>query len=486
MPGEPSQAGPIRTVRAPELARPGIVWLNTPRPLSLAELRGRLVILDFWTSSCINCLQLQPTLAELEARFGDRIAVIGVHSPKFAAERGIDKLAAAIQRYGVAHPVAQDVEFTIWRQYAVRAWPTLVLISADGYVLGSHAGEPDRDRLIETVDRLLAAAPPTALPDLPRAPASQAAGRLRFPGKLAAIGGGWALCDSGHHQIVLLTADGAERARFGSGAPGLADGPAAAARFTSPQGLALQDEALIVADTGNHALRRIDLASGAVTTLAGDGRRDRPLVGPASDVALASPWDVAVLPRGIAFANAGTHQLGLFDPAARTVARLAGSGREGLLDGPAEEAALAQPSALVLAADGRSLYFLDSETSALRRLDLDTNRVASLIGSGLFDFGHENGAFAGALLQHPLALALDGTRLYIADSYNDTVRVAELGPGRIADLDDGFLCQAPLCRAPSEPAGIALAGDRLLLADSNSHRILAYDLPGRTVRTWAE
>src|SRR4051812_42976069 len=144
----PSEAAPIKTIRAPELARPGIAWLNSPGPLPLAQLRGRLVVLDFWTSCCINCIQLQPILADLEARFGDRIAVIGVHSPKFAAERDIDRLAAAIARYGITHPVAQDSDFTIWRQYGVRAWPTLVLVSADGYVLASHAGEPDRDRLI--------------------------------------------------------------------------------------------------------------------------------------------------------------------------------------------------------------------------------------------------------------------------------------------------------------------------------------------------
>jgi sugar lactone lactonase YvrE len=224
-----------------------------------------------------------------------------------------------------------------------------------------------------------------------------------------------------------------------------------------------------------------------VTTLAGNGTRGT-LLGDAADAqqtSLASPWDVELLDQGIAFANAGTHQLGLHDAATGRVMRLAGSGREAIHDGPADEAALAQPSALALSPDRAGLYFLDAETSSLRALDLGTKRVTTLIGSGLFDFGHHSGIFAEATLQHPLGLAMASDRLYIADSYNDSIRCADLASGNLLDLDDGFLCRDPLCLALAEPAGIAVAAsERLLLVDTNNHRVLEYDLAGCTYHTW--
>lgn len=478
----------LRTVRAPEIGQAGIVWLNTTRPLSLADLRGRLVVLDFWTSCCINCLQIQPTLAALEARFGDRIAIIGIHSPKFTAERDLDKLAAAIQRYGITHPVAHDPEFAIWRSYTVRAWPTLVFVAPDGYVLGSVAGEPDPTRLIAGIEKLLAGGAADSLAPLPLAISPTPASRLNFPGKLKPVAGGrWALADGGHHQIVLLDDRGTELARYGSGAAGFVDGSAGDARFDRPQGLVADENALIIADTGNHALRRIDLADGTVTTLAGTGSRGRPLGTKEAGkrIALASPWDVERLDDGIAFANAGTHQLGHYDPATGSVSRLAGSGREAILDGTIEEAALAQPSGLALSPDRARLYFLDSETSSLRVLRLDRGRVETLIGSGLFDFGRHSGAFADATLQHPLGLAVAANRIYIADTYNDAIRLADLATGTLSELDDGFLCQDRFCLPLAEPAGIALAGpNRLLLVDTNNHRVLEYDLARRAYHTW--
>ena len=173
-------------VRAPEIDIPGLVWFNTPQALSLRELRGRLVILDFWTFCCINCMQILPALRRVEEAFPEEVVAIGVHSPKFAAERDPANVAAAIRRYGIVHPVAHDPEFKLWRAYAVRAWPTLVFVAPDGSVLGQHSGEPDPERLLAGVKDALdgwragGKLKPAAL--LP-ATTPQPASRFLFPGK---------------------------------------------------------------------------------------------------------------------------------------------------------------------------------------------------------------------------------------------------------------------------------------------------------------
>ena len=128
-------------VRAPELQGSG-GWLNTGgQTLSLGELRGKVVLLDFWTFCCVNCLHVLDELRALEAEFCDELVVIGVHSPKFVHEADHAAVAAATERYDVAHPVLDDPELTTWRQYAVRAWPTLVVIDPDGYIVGQYSGE---------------------------------------------------------------------------------------------------------------------------------------------------------------------------------------------------------------------------------------------------------------------------------------------------------------------------------------------------------
>lgn len=488
-------------VHAPEIDRPGLTWLNTPQPLGLDQLAGRLVILDFWTFCCINCIQVLPTLARIEAAWPEQVAVIGVHSPKFAAERDPANVASAIARHGIRHPVIHDPDMELWRRYAVRAWPTLVLISPTGHVIGSVSGEPDPERLMEAIAGLLdeharrGEMTPRALAP---APEPEPGGRLRFPGKikpLAWTDGGrrWAVADAGHNQVVLLDDDGAEVRRYGGGEAGLVDGPAAACRFAAPQGLIGGPGALFVADTGNHAIRRIDLGSGEVSTLAGTGRRGLPLGarGDGRRTALASPWDLELDGEALFFANAGSHQLGVLDLNDGAVRALAGTGGEDIVDGPAGAALLAQPSGLALDRAGETLYFADSETSSIRRLNLGgkrAGRVETLIGTGLFDFGRRNGPLDSAQLQHPLGVALVDGDLVVADSYNGTLRRIELAAGTVTDFDDGrFLCLDPLCRPLREPAGVAWDGEgRLLVADTNNHRIVAYALEAdrRTSFTW--
>jgi len=481
-------------VTAPEIARPGLQWFNVPAPLAIASLRGRVVILDFWTEGCINCIHIISTLRRIEERYPEQVVVIGVHSPKFANEKNAASVKDAIRRYEIHHPIIHDPEMTIWRAYGVQAWPTLVVIGSDGTVAGKLPGEPDPDRLVAAIDNLInnyEKAGTLKPARLELAPLTEPKGRFLFPGKLKKVPGArWALADGGHNQIVLLDDSGKELERFGSGEAGLVDGSKEQGRFNHPQGLIASGDAIFVADTENHAIRRIDLATGAVTTLAGTGRRGMPLGAPQPGrmTALASPWDLEKKGDQLFFANAGTHQIGVLDLKAGTVARFAGSGEEALTDGRAADAALAQPSGLALSADGKSLYVADSESSAVRTVVLsDDPRVVTLVGAGLFDFGWINGDFHKARLQHPLGVAADGDRVLVADTYNSTIRELDLEKHDVSDFDGGkFTCVDPVCVPTREPAGIVVdTPDRILLVDTGNHRIDEYRPSTKTYHTWA-
>jgi thiol-disulfide isomerase/thioredoxin len=483
-------------MNAPEIARPGLEWFNVAAPLPIASLRGRVVILDFWTEGCINCIQIIPTLRRVEEKYPDKVVVIGVHSPKFANEKRAASVKDAIRRYDIRHPIIHDPEMTIWRAYGVQAWPTLVVIGADGNVVGSIPGEPDPDRFVAAIDNLVASSDqagtlkPAAL-DL--TPLAEPTGHYLFPGKLKPVPGHekrWVLADGGHNQIVLLDDNGKQIERYGSGAEGLADGAKDAARFSHPQGVIASGDAIYVADTENHAIRRIDLASGAVTTLAGTGKRGRQLgaAEPGRTRALASPWDLEKKGDELFFANAGTHQIGVLDLKSGTVAALAGTGEEGLRDGRAAAASMAQPSGLALSADGNTLYVADSESSAVRAITLSKDpQIVTLVGAGLFDFGWINGDFHAARLQHPLGVAVDGDELLVADTYNSAIRELELGKHEVVDFDGGkFTCVDPVCIPTREPAGIfADTPDRILLVDTGNHRIDEYRPSARTYHTWS-
>ncbi len=485
-------------VRAPRLGRAGLSWFNVERPLDLPDLAGRLVILDFWTFCCINCVHAQPTLRRIEEAFPTQVAVIGVHSPKYAYERDPAAVAQAIRRYGIRHPVVHDPKLELWREYRIRAWPTLVFVAPDGYVIGQLPGEPDPELIVQGIGDMVAQfwrrgeLSPAALPLVPPA---EAGGRLRFPGKIKpcpAPDGGrwWAVADAGHHQVLLVADDGTELARYGSGCAGFADGDEPA--FNGPEGLACDARSIWVADTRNHAIRRIDRASGRVATVAGTGCRGEALrhPQPAAGASLASPWDLERADGVVYFANAGSHQIGTLDLEHATVRPLAGTGAEDIRDGAADAAHLAQPSGLALSPAGDRLYFADSETSAVRRVDLGpAPAVATLAGSGLFEYGYANGPLGQARLQHPLGLAATAGRLYVADSYNCCIRVVDLAGGTIADLEPlspaSPDCPDAACQPAGEPAGVAADGpDRLLVSDTNNHRILEIRLDRGTCRVW--
>ncbi len=482
-------------VRAPEpIGRGG--WLNTGgKQLSLADLRGSIVILDFWTFCCINCLHVLDELRELEERHRDTVVIVGVHSPKFVHEADHGAVVDAVERYQVHHPVLDDPELATWKQYAVRAWPTLVVIDPEGYVVAQHAGEGHAhaiETLVAELEAEHAAKGTLRRGDGPYVPPEPQPTDLRFPGKALLLPGGtFLVSDSTRHALVELDGDGVTvLRRIGSGERGLVDGPAGHARFSEPQGLALlppsaaatlglsslSGDVVVVADTVNHALRAVRLDDGSVTTIAGTGAQwwqGSPTSGPAREVALSSPWDVAWFDGRLWIAMAGVHQLWAYDPAEGTVAVAAGTTNEGLVDGPAGQAWFAQPSGL--AAHGERLWVADSETSALRWVERDGDgyAVRTAVGTGLFDFGHRDGPAGQALLQHPLGVtALPDGSVAVCDTYNHALRRYDPATGEVSTLATDL----------REPSGAVVLDGDVVVVESARHRLTRLRLPEEAVQ----
>ena len=455
--------------RAPDLDRVG-TWLGTDRPLLLrGPLKGRVVLLDFWTSGCVNCLHALPVYRALEERFrGQPFQVVGIHSGKFEAEKEVSAVAEAMARYGIDHPVGMDSDLVVWEQYAIHGWPTSVLVDARGYAVAWFRGEPELATLTAWVQAALedgrARGVLASGPAEFRRPPVGDTGPLAFPGKVLALsGGGLAVADSGHHRLLLLDGSGALVRTVGSGLEGFSDGPADTASFRAPQGLAERDGALYVADTGNHAVRRVDLGTGRVETIAGNGRKAEGAIQPAADgrsTALRSPWDLTFLGDTLWIAMAGSHQLFRLHLRTGALSAGAGNGREGLDDGPLLEATFAQPSGL--ATDGQMLYVADSEASALRRVDPRAGTVKTLAGEGLFEFGLRDGPLAKARFQHPLGLALADGVLWVSDTFNGAIRRVTLADGQVSTVARGL----------AQPGGITVAAGRLLVADTDHHRLV--------------
>ncbi len=476
-------------------------WLNTAGPLQLSDLRGKFVLLDFWTYCCINCMHVLPELAKLEEAYPDTLVVIGVHSAKFATEKQSENITEAILRYDIQHPVINDADRVLWDRFNVRAWPTIVLIDPEGYEIGRNSGE----FTFEQVDAVLKRAIPFYRKRglLDRTPlkfdtiADRAEPtRLSFPGKVLADEAGDRLfiADSNHNRIVVARLDGTLVDLVGSGAVGRADGDFATAEFNDPQGMALAEDSLYVADNRNHMIRKIDLAAKEVSTVAGRGVQARePISLRMRDprrTALASPWALRIHEDDLFIAMAGRHQIWRMRFDGGGIRPYAGNGREDVVDGPLlprqpyhlGASSFAQPSGL--ASDGAWIYVADSEGSSIRAVPLDPRLgVKTLVGTSglpagrLFTFGDVDGPADRARLQHPLGVVYYEDRLYVADTYNNKIKVVDpetgvtqtvAGSGEPGSSDDPPQFD--------EPAGITAAGGRLYVADTNNHAIRVVDL----------
>ena len=470
-------------------------WLNTERPLSLRDLRGKIVLLDFWTYCCINCMHVLPELKKLEAKYPNQLVVIGVHSAKFTNEKGTDNIRQAILRYELQHPVINDHDFEVWREYGARGWPTLTLINPKGKIVGSMSGEG----IYELFDQYISQMIPYfrekgELDEKPikfRLERSLATpGLLSYPGKVLADEKSDRLfiSDSNHNRIIITSLDGAVLDVIGDGTVGLHDGSFAEAEFNHPQGVALDGETLYICDTENHSIRRADLRARTVETLVGTGQQARQFnaAGIGTRVALNSPWDVVVVGGMLYVAMAGPHQLWVINPQTREAHPHAGSAREEHIDGPLLQAALAQPSGITT--NGQDLFFADSEVSSIRAASIaPTGRVSTIVGKGLFDFGDVDGKGGIVRLQHPLGLVYAGGKLYVADTYNHKIKQIDpmqhesktFAGTRERGARDGDHKQAQF----NEPGGITATSKALYVADTNNHLIRKIDLATQQVST---
>ena len=528
-------------VRAPELGN-NRGWLNTEQPLSLAALRGKVVLLDFWTYGCINCIHVIPDLKRLEAKYPNNLVVIGVHSAKYENEKQSDNIRQIILRYEIEHPVVNDADFRIWQSYAVRAWPTQVLIDPAGYIVGKVEGEGNYEAIDKGIADTLAAARKRG--ELNEQPLKLALERaktgdmpLAFPGKVLADAKTDRLyiADSNHHRIVVAKLDGTFLEAIGTGERGAADGAFERATFYRPQGLALDDDALYVADTENHLIRRVDLKARTVSTVAGTGAQARGFdaeVGPmaARSAALNSPWDLQLVRRTLYIAMAGPHQIWRLNLERGQISLFAGSGREARVDGSLVASAFAQPSGLTT--DGRTLYVADSESNIIRAVDLfasparpsatpddsevslpiyddappvrgimpenenendpkpvaaprptppvmsHARQVETLAGGDLFEFGDTDGVGDAARFQHPLGVLYADGALYVADTYNHKIKRLDLGTRAVKTFaGTGKPGHTDGARASFyEPGGLSLANNKLYVADTNNHAVRVVDL----------
>ncbi|MDY0029975.1 MAG: thioredoxin-like domain-containing protein [Pseudobdellovibrionaceae bacterium] len=447
-------------------------WLNVERPLTQKDMDGKILLLDFWTYGCVNCMQIVPDLEFLEHKYGDKLLVIGVHSAKYKGEQDNDRILSAAKRFGLNHPIANDYDYAIWKSFGVNAWPTLIVLGANGQEISRYSGEGHRTELDRDIGRHISSATNTSSNEAlvldHRTDTS-----LSFPARLEIFGNGFVIADAGHNQIVITDNWGKILTRIGNGKKSLKDGSYEIASFNNPRGLKAVGDKIYIADTGNHALRVIDTTKQTVRTLAGNGKRgynhsiknDR-----GTSVSLASPWDIEIMPHSdenkLAIATAGLHQLHVYDIPSGKISVLAGSGYEDIEDGVALNAKLAQPSGFTT--DGDALYFVDAESSSLRMLK--GGQIRTLVGTGLFDYGLTDGVYPGAMLQHAQGLDYANGKIYLADTYNNAVRIYDTATGHLSTLTKS--------RDLAEPGDVKVVKGQVFVTDTNHNSIKMIELGG--------
>ena len=470
----------------------GKAWLNTSGEISLKDLRGKVVLIDFWTYCCINCIHVLPDLKYLEQKYPDELVVIGCHSAKFDNEKDTEAIRRAIVRYEIEHPVINDSEMIVWRKMGARSWPTLILIDPEGNYCGYVSGEGNRELLDVIVEKLIAWH--SAKGTLDKTPVRfdlernrMKFGPLKFPGKLLADTNGDRLfiSDSNHNRIVVSTLGGKLIDVIGNGQIGAKDGSYTEASFDHPQGMALDGETLYVADTENHLLRTIDLKTKTVSTLAGTGMQDRRRTqgGTLKSTALNSPWDLEIVDGTLFIAMAGPHQLWSHEIGTNDIGAFAGTGREDIIDGPLDQSALAQPSGI--SSDGKFIYVADSEGSSIRQVSVDPKgKVTTIVGAHdlpngrtLFEFGDRDGVGSEARLQHPLGVHYSNGKVFVADAYNHKIKVIDVAKREVTTISGTGKTGTDLEPLQlHEPAGMTISGDTLYVADTNNHRLITIDM----------
>ena len=458
----------MNETRVTELPTSGI-WLNAA-PATLQDMRGRPLVLAFVNGASVWCMQRLAEVMRWQARNPGKVQLLVVQVPRFEFEREPQHALKLLRRQGISAPIVLDAQWDAWRRFDVQSWPTLLMLDAYGQEqerLVGATGDLERalNSLCEGVMRPLdddayGIREINAEPRLP----------LLFPAGLVATADRLYVADTGHHRILECNHDGRVLRQFGLGSADLINGGTGEAAFNRPQGLALVREILYVADTGNHALRSINLISGQVDTLCGNGRAGDPRAG-----VLAQPWDsplnypaaVAVADNQVHIAMAGDNHIWSYDLGTRELRWRAGAGAVEVRDGSGHLAAFAQPCSLV--AVQQTLYVCDALGSAIRSVQLRGDLVQTLVGQGPWESGNVDGPRLRARLQYPLALAMgpDSPLLWIADAGNGSLRTLRLGGGDLSTVN--------LPRRLHGPAALAVAAGAIWIAEADAHAVLRFD-----------
>lgn len=463
---------------APEFP-PSLEWLNLSEPLRMAQLRGKVCAVAFINAGSAWSQQRLGDLAHLRARHGGRLNVVAVHVPRFEHERDARRVAKRLSRQKLDFPIAHDPDWTLWQQYGVEAWPTVVLLDGEGGIQGRWVGDGQVRELDAAVTALNDAIVPQSRNDPPielrqlREPMLP----LRFPVGIAVNANYLYVADSGHHRVLECDHGGRVLRQFGSGGPGFIDGPMELSAFNRPQGICLQRDMLYVADSGNHAVRRIQLRTGDIDTICGAGRPGEPVEGLVTDpraIALDQPRAVALSAEAMHIATAGDNRVWTYDLGKRELRLLAGSGTLGVADGSGNRASFAEPAGL--ATVQQMIYVCDAAGSAIRSINARSGQVTTLLGEDPWHFGEADGARVEARLQQPQAIALDPDApvLWIADSGNDALRMLRLGGGELATFQ--------LPQRLHAPSGLAIADRVAWIADTDAHAVLRLDIQSGALR----
>lgn len=464
-------------------------WLNSSRKIESSDLKNRVILLDFWSYACVNCLNMIPEIKKLETEFGNRLTVIGVHSGKFNNEKNDESIKKAIIKNDVSHLVVNDSEFKIWNGFKISSWPTFVLIDAKGRVVKKYDGKISAEDLRKDIKKLISKYKYRLNNE--RLPIVLEKNRvvdyiLKFPGEIIFAqnfsykninkANVLIIANTGKNKILVTNLNGNILLEIGSGDVGFDDGDFYSASFNSPRGLLFKNNNLYIADTSNHALRKINFTDGKVSTLIGNGKRgevvkqsDR-----ADKISLSSPFDLAFFPdkNNIVISNSGTNQLLKYNTSSNTVTPFAGNGSKGLINGAYPNNSLAQPSGL--SSYGEQLYFVDAESSSLRSIS-KSGVVKTLIGNGLSEFGYKGGKKDEALMQHPVGIIAFDKEIYIADTHNHAIRRYNIKTGELSTYSGGERgdnINGGKRTQYDEPEAITYFADRFYIVDSNNNRIV--------------
>ena len=330
-----------------------------------------------------------------------------MHSAKFENERQERNIQAAIQRYGIAHPVFVDNEYHLWDRYAIRAWPSFVLIGSDGKILSRTSGEGKRDYLSNEIARALEDGERRGILSREKLevkpPVPTGGSTLSYPGKIS-FGNGETLfiSDSNNNRILITRLDGKFDATvtdiIGGGSPGMSDGGFEKATFNKPQGIVYSGGHLYIADTENHAIRRASIEERTVTTVSGDGLQGTTgITAEASRARLNSPWDLQSDGAYLYIAMAGTHQIWRLDTRSNTIEAFAGNSMENIIDGSLRGELCPAERTVSTAQALRSRF-----GSFGHRVHRSRRERSILWPERSLSFGHVDGSLSHALFQHPL------------------------------------------------------------------------------------